>query len=71
MMQLRRLQKRLGHSLVVPYKHEPLLKFNQGIPSTLARPLQPSEKHWDFWTTSPAFYPILPKATGKKVNRVS
>ena len=55
---------RKGHTLIVPYKHEPLLKFKNGIPVAQARPLQEVEKVWDFWTTSPAFYPIQPKARG-------
>jgi hypothetical protein len=53
--------KRLGHSLVVPYTHSPFTNFEKGIP---VKQVRDSVEKWDFWSTSTAFYPTTPKATG-------
>ncbi|KAI8818100.1 uncharacterized protein EV422DRAFT_538734 [Fimicolochytrium jonesii] len=53
-----------GHSLVVPYVHNPLTDFKNGVPESQVRELRPQEKKWDFWTTSEAFLENKPKFGG-------
>ncbi|KAJ3203602.1 hypothetical protein HK099_001457, partial [Clydaea vesicula] len=55
---------RLLHSLAIPYNHQPLTKFENGIPKTLVRPLVQNERKWDFWTSSDAFYAEKPSFFG-------
>ncbi|KAL2916221.1 Synaptotagmin-like protein 2 [Polyrhizophydium stewartii] len=53
---------RLSHTLIVPYAHIGVTKFENGVPAQQVRDLAPVEKKWDFWTTSNAFYGVPPKA---------
>ncbi|KAI8901358.1 band 7 family-domain-containing protein [Globomyces pollinis-pini] len=55
---------RLGHTLVVPYVHAPIVKFQDGIPAEQVRELTDFEKKWEFWTTSTSFYLTTPKTRG-------
>ncbi|KAH6566205.1 hypothetical protein BASA50_003988 [Batrachochytrium salamandrivorans] len=56
------LQTRLSHSLLVPYAHIGVTKFEDGIPVEQVRELNSNEKSWEFWSTSPAFYATQPTA---------
>ncbi|KAI9092899.1 hypothetical protein DFS34DRAFT_632268 [Phlyctochytrium arcticum] len=53
-----------GHTLVVPYTHNPVTDFENGIPVQQVRELHPREQRWDFWTTSDAFNDTKPKFGG-------
>jgi len=56
---------RLGHTLIVPYCHRPVTKFTADlVPEDQVRELKPSEGKWEFWTSSPAFAPTMPKTRG-------
>ncbi|KAI8930288.1 hypothetical protein BC831DRAFT_440002 [Entophlyctis helioformis] len=55
---------RLSHTLAVPYAHIGVTKFDKGVPAEQVRELSPVEKKWDFWTTSPAFFQLMPSAIG-------
>ena len=49
-----------SHSLTVPYAHVAVTPFQNGIPSEQVRELHPTEKKWDFWTSSDAFMEVKP-----------
>ncbi|KAJ3255716.1 hypothetical protein HK103_006083 [Boothiomyces macroporosus] len=55
---------RSSHSLIVPYSHNPLVKFVNGVPAEQVRELTEYEKKWDFWTTSTSFYERKPITRG-------
>ncbi|KAJ3310284.1 hypothetical protein HDV04_005129 [Boothiomyces sp. JEL0838] len=55
---------RSSHSLIVPYSHNPLVKFVNGVPAEQVRELSEYEKKWDFWTTSTSFYERKPITRG-------
>ncbi|KAI9331543.1 hypothetical protein DFJ73DRAFT_70447 [Zopfochytrium polystomum] len=59
-----RVRSRLGHGLAVPYTHNPITAFENGIPVEQVRDLHPVEKKWDFWTTSDAFLGVKPTLGG-------
>ncbi|KAI9205888.1 uncharacterized protein BJ171DRAFT_54713 [Polychytrium aggregatum] len=46
---------RSSHTLTVPYTHNPITPFANGVPTEQVRELNATEKNWDFWTTSDAF----------------
>jgi hypothetical protein len=56
MAALRPLSKRLSSTLVVPYTHLAVADFKQGVPTEQVRDLLPTEKKWNFWTSSKAFF---------------
>lgn len=55
---------RFSHSLEVPVLHAPYTQFDAGIPVEQVRDLSTYESKWEFWTTSPAHYPVVPKTFG-------
>lgn len=58
------LQSRASHSLVVPYIHNPITSFQNGVPASLVREVPVHEKNWDFWTSSDAFRGVNPSIQG-------
>jgi len=52
------------HALAVPYVHNPVVQLNKGVPVKLVRQLDEKESRWDFWTSSDAFRPWMPKSFG-------
>ena len=57
-----KISKRLGHSLIVPYVHQPVTQFTADlVPQDQVRALNKNEGKWEFWTSSQAFYITTPK----------
>ncbi|KAJ3315520.1 hypothetical protein HDU76_002178 [Blyttiomyces sp. JEL0837] len=53
-----------SHTLTVPYAHVAVTPFENGVPVEQVRDLHPTEKKWDFWTSSDAFLEVKPSLGG-------